>query len=1077
MNFKSGVSLGQLNDDYNQLSRTKSKLSKRNILKTSSDNPLDFKSTILDSKLGALSFYDSGLFPVNVDDQFTFLASDDEKVILHGKLEPCRYKMSLERSQNNTNEAVTIHVEALELSLDLEAVMTQREQKWTTEFNLFRKDGDVQRDNLITVLIKVSRSVTGTTSSFGFQLYKKKDVVHSIKLNMKQLKKIPVSNIEAGIYEVVVHPIVTDGLNPLNVKISAYEERSSTSTTTGTAGTFLEGSQDLVALSSRSYLHHEVAQGVAQTSDWVSDRFIIYGRSNMTTPITAHISVSVSLSKPLSQDSYLNEYKVFVYRVGDDTPVMEISQHELGQLCTHLVTRIFYAYNVKKSVKELDDIIAVCDSYGTVQDKSKSQNDQNSISVRPEPMVKVREIAVNKKEQLIDYFRRNKEIKKGIEEKNLTLLLNYMRDKNTFDEALPLTKEAQQVVQEMEAKTKFENEIYGVLQQEALRFAKKHPHYDIQEIFAEQDQTLEKYYKSILKEEKENGGKNCGPMSYVLKTLYESIKLVKDEIMNNHLESSKKDLLTKQVVWRRMAQTSSDEQDRDEWKVKLDNDEDEVFFFEEEYEDSDDDLNFDSDDEKKKKPETPTKKGANPLLGKLFSSLSTKSSSKSNLNLGFIALMGFALYTSDQIVRKEGDSNTMVSKLSQEHFMSIYRVARYVIVYGLRHVKKNSIVQEKLTAAIVDQLTSKIEFTINSLEKYLPKDEVTRMRKIIYAINDRNDARFESLLTKTELAAWKEKKQREERSFTSILQRNLDSPKPSDSSVRKIEDKPLPLPAVAKITKDMSDSDDDSSIDISDSDEDSPREKPKNDTNQTQPIQPPQPQVIEEEAEDEIVVKYDINGIDQIPHLNLTNPEEFIQLFVNQVDLLVFYLENQVKLTGASLESLCDEHNKENLISAYFRKSILPAFRALFIGPFENPGDVFTNEESYNFNYLLDVARSGVQNANITTIIEGIFKVQKEITINDLWLEDPDHFKSTRFNAFWCHLLNTKKALQVFDEICSPNYYSNFYIKKPPKFAHPNVRAAFEKLCQLPLSLSGDAFLNQYDPCVLEEGEETIQEE
>lgn len=145
MNFKSGVSLGQLNDDYNQLSRTKSKLSKRNILKTSSDNPLDFKSTILDSKLGALSFYDSGLFPVNVDDQFTFLASDDEKVILHGKLEPCRYKMSLERSQNNTNEAVTIHVEALELSLDLEAVMTQREQKWTTEFNLFRKDGDVQR--------------------------------------------------------------------------------------------------------------------------------------------------------------------------------------------------------------------------------------------------------------------------------------------------------------------------------------------------------------------------------------------------------------------------------------------------------------------------------------------------------------------------------------------------------------------------------------------------------------------------------------------------------------------------------------------------------------------------------------------------------------------------------------------------------------------------------------------------------------------------------------------------------------------------------------------------------------------
>ena len=86
--------------------------------------------------------YESGLFPVNVDEQFTLNQGDDEKIILHGKLEPCRYRLDLKRLAQTVPESITIHIEAQEL--DFEAVMTAKEQQCTKEFNLFKKD-DIDR--------------------------------------------------------------------------------------------------------------------------------------------------------------------------------------------------------------------------------------------------------------------------------------------------------------------------------------------------------------------------------------------------------------------------------------------------------------------------------------------------------------------------------------------------------------------------------------------------------------------------------------------------------------------------------------------------------------------------------------------------------------------------------------------------------------------------------------------------------------------------------------------------------------------------------------------------------------------
>ena len=170
-------------------------------------------------------------------------------------------------------------------------------------------------------MIKVSRQSVGAISSFGFQLFKKKDVVYSTnsRVNLKQFKKIQVSNVDPGIYEVLVHPAMTYGSTPLNVKISAYEEKENDHSSEG-ATSFLDGGVDLASLSSKSYLHHEVSHGVAQTADWFSERFIIYGRSNITTKVTAHISVMINLTKGANLEAASNvDYRVYVYRIGDDT--------------------------------------------------------------------------------------------------------------------------------------------------------------------------------------------------------------------------------------------------------------------------------------------------------------------------------------------------------------------------------------------------------------------------------------------------------------------------------------------------------------------------------------------------------------------------------------------------------------------------------------------------------------------------------------------------------------------------------------------------------------------------------------
>ena len=154
MNLKSTQSVSELGEDYANLQRNKArkKITLSNTSSTTSgDLPLNIgaglNSRLFESKSqqNALGFFESGLFPVGVDEQFTFSATDDEKIILHGKLEPCRYKLCLDRLSNTNPEPVSIHIEALELSLDFEAVMTAKEQKCSKEFNLFRKDGEVQR--------------------------------------------------------------------------------------------------------------------------------------------------------------------------------------------------------------------------------------------------------------------------------------------------------------------------------------------------------------------------------------------------------------------------------------------------------------------------------------------------------------------------------------------------------------------------------------------------------------------------------------------------------------------------------------------------------------------------------------------------------------------------------------------------------------------------------------------------------------------------------------------------------------------------------------------------------------------
>ena len=175
---------------------------------------------------------------------------------------------------------------------------------------------------MITVLIKVSRQTVGAISGFGFQLFKKKDVVYQTpgRINLKQFKKIQVSNVDPGIYEVLVHPVMTYGSTPLNVKISAFEEKENDPNEAQQGTSFLDGGVDLSQIATKSYLHHEVSHGVAQTTDWFSERFIIYGRSNITTKITAHISVMINLTKGANLEAASNvDYRVFVYKVGDDT--------------------------------------------------------------------------------------------------------------------------------------------------------------------------------------------------------------------------------------------------------------------------------------------------------------------------------------------------------------------------------------------------------------------------------------------------------------------------------------------------------------------------------------------------------------------------------------------------------------------------------------------------------------------------------------------------------------------------------------------------------------------------------------
>jgi len=137
--FASTVS-NQLTDEYASMQRHRKKIIKNS---SSGGNLLKSEGFLLTPTQIDAGVYESGLFPVNVDEQFTLNQGDDEKIILHGKLEPCRYRLDLKRLAQAVPEAITIHIEATEL--DFEAVMTAKELQCTKEFNLFKKDGDIDR--------------------------------------------------------------------------------------------------------------------------------------------------------------------------------------------------------------------------------------------------------------------------------------------------------------------------------------------------------------------------------------------------------------------------------------------------------------------------------------------------------------------------------------------------------------------------------------------------------------------------------------------------------------------------------------------------------------------------------------------------------------------------------------------------------------------------------------------------------------------------------------------------------------------------------------------------------------------
>ncbi|KAL9646093.1 hypothetical protein ABK040_007971 [Willaertia magna] len=1023
------------------------------------------------------SEYDSGLFQIKVSkDSIQLTEANEEKIIFKDYLEPCRYKLHLHKS-GSSHSPIVVRVECQEINFDFETTF-ENEKDLIQEFDLFRKDGDNERKHPIFVTMKLIKQSSGK-QNIQIKLFRKKDVVVAKVLKIKHKKQL-IIQAQPGIYEVVVRNTAMDNDNKLSLQMSinVTEEEQNQISSFGGLNPALENHNDNNTKAKVKNLHSEQTVVDNLKTDWFSNRFTIYGKqqeSNSPASIT-RVEIIMLL---LSQLELPPEFGIYVYRIADETPVMEIAKFELSQLCQHLVARILYAFNVTKNIKELDQIILLCNNYEVLNEGQNETDDNNSI---PEPLRKIAELAKSRKSLLIEQYRKKSEIEKGVAEKNVSILKRVMEDQRlSVEEMSPIAKEAQVLILEMEEKTKFENEIVKQLQQEADRFIKQHPNYDISEIFETQPIRYP-FYKQITQDEMYNSGKKCGAMSHLFKHFYESVKIVNDEIENGHLVTTQNELMTKKVIFRKMAKTFSSEEDNQLWNVLFDDEDEEDF------------LEYNS-------PSSLINKGNTTPLLSAAASTSAKGNSKQQnnpqeLSLGFIALMGLSNYTIDDYVKpKSGEEKDETShlemnqtKLTLEQFQSLYKTIRFVIVKGFKHVKKNVILQEKLSQAVAHKQLNSIEYYVNSLaDKYLSKEEIARYRKIMYSLNDRNEGKFEALLNPLELQLWKEKQGERETRAPSVFdniespRKKLTTPTATSSSISNANNMTSVSSMIGTTAGNVNPvvqyNEEDSDSEISLSSSSSEEEEDEKSINvDTSPSVHTANEDVEEEDEGEDTVNYYIEGLDKVDCPNLTNQSEFVSIFGKQVEFFVNYLNTQKDKTKQSLEEVGDEAKKGNWTSAIFRKCVLPSFRALFIGPEEDPGDLFIDPENYNFDYIVNIAKSFTNNpVQQTPIIQELIKlvltVHKDITIQDLWLKDKDHFKSSRFNAFWCHCLNRGIALQMYDEICKTTYIRKFY-KITPKFVDKNVRVYLAKLSQLPLSLNCGFWLSQYDPYILVSEEE-----
>ncbi|KAG2388978.1 hypothetical protein C9374_014378 [Naegleria lovaniensis] len=965
---------------------------------------------------------ESGLFPVPfmTGNSFSMGSLDKMLYIFQGQLEPCRYQINFKRvlqSSFSLSEPVSIHVEAMDMSFDLKAEIQKEENHWSTEFNLFRNDNEkIQRMDLIMVKIWVSRSVLHHSElSFDLLLFKKKEIIQSIKLDMSNptSKSLKIPNVGAGIYEVFIRSQKSESnastqntkLNrscaQLNVKITAYEHNEiktlhsfvKTPVTSDTLE-FNWRDEDLVAPSTApTCIHREVAKGVAfKNEDWLSRRFVVYRRANNL--VSSHISMTLMPSK---QATNLGAYQVIVYRVSSDTPVMEISQHELSRLCSHLLTRIFYAFHIKKNAKELKTIVHLCEKYGHAIEMSS-------------PLRKVQAIANSKLSQMNDEQVRKREA-----------------EEQKSKEISPLEQATLQILQTL-----------------GMIFKNKQPIVDLEELFSQQQPIMEEPYQKIIRDECDNEAKQCGPMSYLLKTLYETIQMVREELKNeqptNSLTQSRKELLTKQAIWRKIAGTFSNTDEKLLWQVQmgpededyflLDTTDTEISEFTDEISDIDEDEDGDIDmyDDQHCDLAATSNESKPKLMKEPSKTLSRPPSSKSYLS--FANLMAFAVFTKDQMVCKPGEQEVF-SKLSPEHFQAIYNTARLVILHGLKHIQKRTILRNNLEISFSRKLAETISYILNSslAEKYIHRDEFSKARRMLYALQDGHEEKYNSLMNDNMLTST----QSESDQMHNCNETQSESIISTTVSTTQSQPTQSEIPSITIWSEDQ----DDHSL-------------------------------------QEVTVysaPYQFFGMTKVSVPEMSNPSEFVNIFVNQVEALDSYINS---LSDNTTE-MCDENNHRSMVSAYIRKCILPSFRALFLGPEENPDDIFISDTFNVFHYFIHIVRraSVPHNETISVMIQTVLQVQQDIRMEDLWLDDNEHLMTTRFNAFWCHVINAKKCVDVFDEICNRNYYST-YFKNTPKFIHEQVKQALRKLCSLPLQLKIDRFQNEYNPFIIVEEDDSV---